>query len=95
VREAAAVGLDQRLNDLGVDPIADVRLALQRLHVLEAGAFRNDQRCIFIARVLVADVLDEQHEEHVVLVLGRLHATAQLVARGPEGGIQVGFLDGH
>jgi hypothetical protein len=27
--------------------------------------------------------------------LGGIHAAAQLVARGPEGGVEVGFLDGH
>ena len=37
----------------------------------------------------------KQHEQDVVIVLGGIHAAAQLVARGPEGGVEVGFLDGH
>src|SRR5690606_8636978 len=45
--------------------------------------------------VFVRDVLDEQHEQHVVLVLGGVHAAAQGVAAGPDGGIEFGFLDGH
>ena len=45
--------------------------------------------------VFVGDVLDEQHEQDVVLVLAGIHAAAQFVAGGPEGGVEVGFLDGH
>ena len=45
--------------------------------------------------VFVGDVLDEQHEQDVVLVLAGIHAAAQLIAGGPEGGIKVGFLYGH
>jgi hypothetical protein len=36
-----AVGVDQRLDDLGVDLVADVALALERDHVPEAGAGRD------------------------------------------------------
>lgn len=39
--------------------------------------------------VLVGDVLDEQHEQDIVLVLAGVHAAAKLVARGPEGGDDV------
>ena len=45
--------------------------------------------------VLVGDVLDEQHEQDVVLVLAGVHAAAELIARGPEGGVEVGFLQSH
>ncbi len=45
--------------------------------------------------VLVGDVFDEQHEQDVVLVLAGIHAAAQLIAGGPEGGVEVGFLDCH
>ena len=31
----------------------------------------------------------------LVLVLAGVHAAAQRVARGPEGGVEVGLLDGH
>jgi len=85
VCQATAVGRDQRLDDLGVDPVADVRLALKGHHVREAGPIRDHQRRQIVADVLVADVLDEEHEQDIVLVLGRLHAAAQFVAAGPEG----------
>ena len=93
----AAVGVNQRLDDLGVDLVADVGLALQRHHVLETGAQRDDHRRgkVVTVAVLVADVLDEQHEQDIVLVLAGIHPATQLVATGPEGGVEVGFLDGH
>ena len=47
------------------------------------------------AGVFVADVLDEQQDEDVVLVLAGIHAAAQFVAAGPEGGVEFGFLEGH
>ena len=47
------------------------------------------------AGVFVADVLDEQQDEDVVLVLAGVHAAAQLVAACPEGGVEFGFLEGH
>jgi len=89
------VGVDQLLDDLRVDPVADVGLALERHHVLEGCARRNDHRRgkVVAVTVLVADVLDEQHEQHVVLVLAGVHAAAQFVARGPDGTVEVGFLD--
>ena len=91
------VGVDQRLDDLRVDLVADVALALERDHVLEARALRDGDRRgeVVAVAVLVGDVLDEQHEQDVVLVLAGIHAAAQLVAGGPEGGVEVGFLDGH
>ena len=93
----AGVGVDQRLDDLGVDLVADVALALERDHVLEARALRNDDRRgeVVAVAVFVGDVLDEQHEQDVVLVLAGIHAAAQFIAGGPEGGVEVGFLDGH
>ena len=45
--------------------------------------------------VLVRDVLHEEQREDVVLVLGRVHAAAQLVAALPERGVEVGFSEGH
>ena len=82
VREVAAgeacVGVDQRLDDLGVDLVADVALALEGDHVLEARALGDrDRRGEVVAvAVLVGDVLDEQHEQDVVLVLAGIHAAA-------------------
>ena len=91
VREVAlgqpGVGLDEGLDDVLVDPVADVGLALEGDHVLEAGARRDGHRRghVIGVAVFVGDVFDEQHEEDVILVLGSIHAAAQFVARGPEG----------
>ena len=89
------VGVGQRRDDLLVDLVADVGLALERDHVLEARAFGNGDRCVGLAGVFVADVFDEQQDEDVVLVLAGIHAAAQFVAARPEGGIEFGFLEGH
>ena len=93
----AGVGVDQRLDDLRIDLVADVALALECDHVLEAGALGDgDGRGEVVAvAVLVGDVLDEQHEQDVVLVLAGIHAAAQFIAGGPNRGVEVGFLDGH
>jgi hypothetical protein len=91
------VGLDKRLNDPRVDQIADVRIPLERHHVLEACALRNGDRRLKIVTVtiLVRDVLDEQHEQDVVLVLAGIHAAAEFVTGGPERRIEIRFLDCH
>ena len=89
------VGVGQGGEDALVDLVADVGLALQRHHVLEARARRDGDGGVGQAGVLVADVLDEQQDQDIVLVLAGVHAAAQLVATGPEGGIQLGFLQGH
>ena len=43
----------------------------------------------------VRDIFDEQHEKDVVLVLARVHAAPEFIARGPEGGVKIGFLNRH
>ena len=80
------IGLHERRDDLGVDLVADVALAAKREHVLEARALGDRDRRgeVSAVAVLVGDVLDEQHEQDVVLVLAGIHAATQLVARGPE-----------
>jgi len=101
VRKIAAgepvIGLHERRDDLGVDLVADIALTAEREHVLEARALRDRDRRgeVGAVAVLVGDVLDEQHEQNVVLVLAGIHAAAQFVARRPERGVQVGFLDSH
>ena len=85
----------QRLENFFVDLVADVRLALERDHVLETGTGRDRDFCVWRARIFVADVLDEQHHQHVVLVLAGIHAATQLVAARPKRGIKFGFLDCH
>lgn len=89
------VGIGKRRDDFLVDVIADGRLAFQRHHVLETLPRRNGGRRERLPGVFVADVLDEQHHQHVILVLAGIHATAQFIATRPQGGIKLGFLDGH
>jgi hypothetical protein len=83
------VGTGQRGDDVFVDPVADVALALEGDHVLEAGAGRDGDRGEGPAGVFVADVLDEQEDEDVVLVLAGVHAAAELVAALPEGAVEL------
>ena len=68
---------------------ASMSLKLAPLGIVTGGA-----KSLAVA-VLVGDVLDEQHEQDVVLVLAGIHAAAQFIAGCPEGGVEVGFLDGH
>ena len=91
------VGVDQRLDDVGVDAVADVALAFQGDHVREARPRRDDDRRgeVVAVGVFIADVFDEQHEQYVVLVLTGVHAAAQFVAGGPQRGVEVGFSQGH
>ena len=86
------VGVSQRRDDFLVDLVADVGLALERDHVLEAGALGNRDRRVRYVGVFVADVFDEQHHKHVILVLAGIHAAAQFVAAGPERRVEFGFL---
>ena len=78
----ALICIDERLDDLGVDLVADVAVVLQGDHVLEAGALgnRHRRREVICVPIFVGDVLDEQHEKDIVLVLAGIHAAAQLVA---------------
>ena len=66
-------------------------------HVGEAGAFGDDDGRgeVVGVGVFVGDVFDEEHEEDVVFVLTGVHAAAEFIAGGPEGGVEVGFRDGH
>ena len=72
-------------------------LPLEGDHVLEAGALwnRDGRGEVIGVAVFVGDVFDEQHEQDVVLVLAGIHAATQFIAGSPEGGVEVGFLDGH
>ena len=82
------VRIRQRRDDLLIDLVADVGLALQRHHILEAGSRWDSDRRIRHPRILVADVLDEQQHQHIILILRRIHPAAQLVADCPEGGVE-------
>jgi hypothetical protein len=48
-----------------------------------------------LAGVLVADVLDEQQHQDVILVLAGVHAAAEFIAARPKGGIEFGFFKSH
>src|SRR6185312_12766329 len=50
---------------------------------------------VLLPAVLVADVLDEEQHQHVVLVLTRVHPPAERVTTGPERGVELGLLEGH
>src|SRR6266705_803699 len=68
-KSESLLAVGQRGDDLLVDLVADVALALEGDHVLEAGSGRDRDRGVGLADVLVADVLNEQQHEDVVLVL--------------------------
>jgi xanthine dehydrogenase iron-sulfur cluster and FAD-binding subunit A len=72
-------------------------VTLEGDHVAERGALRDDhwRGEVVTVAVLVGDVLDEQHEQDVVLVLAGIHAAAQFIAGGPDRGVEVGFLERH
>ena len=91
------VGVDERLDDLGIDLVANVGLALEGDHIFEARTLGDRHRRgeILAVTVLVGDVFDEQHEQDVILVLAGIHAAPEFIARGPEGGVKVGFFNGH
>ena len=89
------VGIGQRGDDLFVDLIADVRLALEGHHVLEGSTFGNGNGGIGHPGILVADVFDEQEDEDVILVLAGVHAAAQFIAALPDRGVEFGFLERH
>ena len=88
-----------RLADAGEDHVhalADVRLALERDEIVESAAVGQIDVEIGVAVLgAVADVLDEQDDQHVVLVLARVHAAPQFVARLPELRVELRLLDRH
>ena len=56
--------------------VANVGLDLQRYHILETRSRWDSDRRIRHTRVFVADVLDEQQHQHIILVLAGIHAAA-------------------
>ena len=84
----------QAADDL-VEPVADLLVAARRDHVGEAAAGRHLDQRIAPAGVVVGDLFDEQQDLHVVLVLAGVHAAAQFVTGLPQGGVELGFLQGH
>ena len=94
--QEVVVRVGERADDL-VDSVADLLGPLERHHVGEAAAGRDRDVGVRVAgvRVLVRHVLHEEQREHVVLVLGRVHPPAQLVAAPPQRRVEVGFAEGH
>src|ERR1039458_2933976 len=74
------VGIGERSDNLFIDLVAYVALALERNHILEACPFWNRDRRVGNASVFVADIFDEQQYKDVVLVLAGIHAAAQFIA---------------
>ena len=60
--------------------IADGGLAFQRHHIPETRAWRNLDRGEWLTGVFVTDIFDEQHHQHIILVLAGIHAAAQFIA---------------
>jgi hypothetical protein len=85
----------ERPENLFIDLVADVGLALERDHVGKACAFGEANGRVVLAGVAVTHVFHEEQHQDVVLVLAGIHAAAQFVARGPEGGIEFGFFECH
>ena len=91
------VRLGQLADDL-VDLVADLLVALEGDHVAEARALghaRSGSSPWFAGR-LVRDVLHEQQRQDVVLVLARRPCCRAARRRTfPEGGVELGLLEGH
>ena len=89
------IGVGQGTDDFLVDPVADVGLAFERRHVPEARSFGDRDGGVGEVGVFVADVLEEEQDEHVVLVLAGVPAAAPVVAQGPDLALEFGFFPGH
>ena len=72
-------------DDLFVDLVPDIGFAFEGDHVLEARLLGYFDRSERLAGVLVADVFDEQQDQHIVFVLARIHAATEFIAARPEG----------
>ena len=70
-------------------------LSFQRNHILETRPRRDRDRRRRNTRILIADVLDEQQHQHIILILRCIHPAAQFVAALPEGGVEFRFFDWH
>ena len=75
--------------------LANFLIPLERNHVGETATLGHVEQIVLLAGGFIGDVFHEQQDEDVVLVLRGVHAAAQFVATGPEGGVEFGFLEGH
>ncbi len=60
-----------------------------------SGFLGHVEQRVLLPGVFVGDVFNEQQNQHVVLVLGGVHAPAKFVAAFPERAVELGLLDGH
>ena len=79
------VGIGQRGDDHLVDLVADVALVLEGNHVLEAGARRYRDRCLGLACIFVANILDEKQHEDAVRRHGRIRKASTTTTWGLAG----------
>ena len=89
------VGVRQWGDDLFIDLVADVRLALEGHHVFEARTLWNSDRRVGHIGIFIADVFDEQQHQHVIFILRSVHTAAQFVTGLPKGRVKFRFFDGH
>lgn len=87
-------GLGERGDDR-VHLVADFLVAFERDHVGETATLGHIEQLVLLAGGFVGDVFHEHHDEDVLLLLRGVHAAAQIIATGPEGEAEFGFLEGH
>ena len=84
------------LRENHVHTLADITLSLERHKIVECASFRKvDVKIPITVFGAIADVLDEENDQHIVLVLARVHSAAQFVASLPKLGVKLRFLDRH
>ena len=75
-----------------IDVVANVGSPFQGDHVHKAGTRGNLDRREPHTGILVADILDKQHQQHMIFVLAGIRAATQFVVACPQRGIQFRFL---
>jgi hypothetical protein len=88
------IGFSEFAYDL-VDLVANLFITFQRHHVGKSATDGHVKKRILLASVFIGHVFDEEEDEHIVLILRGVHATAKFVAAFPEGAIEFRFFDGH
>ncbi len=77
------VSLGKLRNNL-VDLVADLFIALERNHVVKATTLRYHDQRTRLTRIFIRDILDEEQDQHIILVLRSVHTATQLVATFPK-----------
>jgi len=68
-----------------VDAFTDILAALQCDHIPETTPFGNFYERIFLAFIPVGNIFHEQQNQHIIFVLGSIHAATQFIATLPQG----------